>query len=237
MHILLEPAWKTPIMNVPGGLEYLNVSQSNREMEFEKWMNYLINISCAVYQIDPAEVNFPNNGGVGGKGSSFMEGGNREKMKNSKDKGLKPLLNFIASLINKYIIHQFSSDFMFCFKGLEENSEKDQADLDAVKVKTYKTVNEIRAEHDEDPLPEGDVILDGVYIQYISTMQQQQQQRQTMVMQQIQQAQQNQMMMNDATQQEPVQDTKTTEDVSKDTESKDNSETDTKKSLEIEIDV
>lgn len=192
----LTGAWKTPVMNVPGGLEYLNVSQSNREMEFEKWMNYLINICSAVYQIDPAEVNFPNNGGVGGKGTSLMEGGSDSKIKNSKDKGLKPLLTFLAHMINKYVIGQFSNDFIFTFRGLNENSERDQADLDSLAVKTYKTVNEIRAEHDEDPIENGDILLDGVYVQYASMLKNQQQQRQMMVMQQIQQAQQNQMVNN-----------------------------------------
>ncbi len=43
-------SWKTPVVSVEG-LEYINVSQSNREMEYEMWMNYLINICCAVYQI------------------------------------------------------------------------------------------------------------------------------------------------------------------------------------------
>lgn len=192
----LTGAWKTPIMNVPGGLEYLNVSQSNREMEFEKWMNYLINVSSAVYQIDPAEVNFPNNGGVGGNSHALMEGGTKDKINNSKDKGLKPLLGFIASLINKHIVNQFSSDFVFSFKGLNENSEKEQADLDSLHVKTYKTVNEIRAEHDEDPIENGDIILDGVFVQYTSMLQQQDQQRQMMIMQQLQQAQQNQVSTN-----------------------------------------
>lgn len=219
-------------MNVPGGLEYLNVSQSNREMEFEKWMNYLINISCAVYQIDPAEVNFPNNGGVGGKGTSMMESGHKDKVKNSKDKGLKPLLNFLASLINKYIIHPFSNDFMFSFKGLEENSEKDQADLDAIQVKTYKTVNEVRAEHDEDPIENGDIILDGVFVQYASMLQQQQQQRQTMVMQQLQQAQQNQMMMNANNQTEP----QSSADANDQDTGQDATDV-TQKSLDIEINI
>jgi hypothetical protein len=225
----LTGAWKTPIMNVPGGLEYLNVSQSNREMEFEKWMNYLINVSCAVFQIDPAEVNFPNNGGVGGKGASMMEGGHKEKFNQSKDKGLKPLLTFVASLINKYVIWQFSSDFIFTFKGLNENSEKDQAELDASQVKTYKTVNEIRAEHDQDPIENGDIILDGVFVQYMSNLQQQQQQRTMMVMQQLQQAQQQQAMQNNVVQ--PISDTEPSQSDVNDNNS------DTKKSISMKFDI
>jgi hypothetical protein len=198
-------------------------------MEFEKWMNYLINVSCAVFQIDPAEVNFPNNGGVGGKGASMMEGGHKEKFNQSKDKGLKPLLTFVASLINKYVIWQFSSDFIFTFKGLNENSEKDQAELDASQVKTYKTVNEIRAEHDQDPIENGDIILDGVFVQYMSNLQQQQQQRAMMVMQQLQQAQQQQAMQNNVVQ--PTSDTEPSQSDVNDNNS------DTKKSISMKFDI
>lgn len=160
-------AWKTPVVQIPNGIEYINVSQSNREMEFEKWMNYLINIVCAVYQIDPAEVNFPNNGGVAGTGGGIFESSNESKLKNSKDKGLRPLLRFIESLINKYIVSRFSEEFVFNFVGIDEKSEDEEADFDAKTVKVYRTVNEIRAEHGKQPLPNGDVILDPSYLSYI----------------------------------------------------------------------
>lgn len=160
-------AWKTPVVQIPNGIEYLNVSQSNREMEFEKWMNYLINIVCAVYQIDPAEVNFPNNGGVAGTGGGIFESSNESKLKNSKDKGLRPLLRFIESLMNKYIVSRFSEEFVFNFTGVDEKSEDEEADFDAKTSKVYRTVNEIRADHGKEPLPHGDVILDPSYLNYI----------------------------------------------------------------------
>lgn len=160
-------AWKTPVVQIPNGIEYINVSQSNREMEFEKWMNYLINIVCAVYQIDPAEVNFPNNGGVAGTGGGIFESSNESKLKNSKDKGLRPLLRFIESLINKYIVSRFSEEFVFNFTGIDEKSEDEEADFDAKTVKVYRTVNEIRADHGKEPLPNGDIILDPSYLNYI----------------------------------------------------------------------
>lgn len=160
-------AWKTPVVQIPNGIEYINVSQSNREMEFEKWMNYLINIVCAVYQIDPAEVNFPNNGGVAGTGGGIFESSNESKLKNSKDKGLRPLLRFIESLINKYIVSRFSEEFVFNFTGIAEKSEDEEADFDAKTVKVYRTVNEIRADHGKKLLPNGDIILDPAYLNYI----------------------------------------------------------------------
>lgn len=160
-------AWKTPVLQVPQGIEYINVSQSNREMEFEKWMNYLVNIVCAVYQIDPAEVNFPNNGGVSGNGGSVFESSQEVKLKNSKDKGLKPLMRFIESIINKFVVSKFSQDYVFVFTGLDEKSEEEKAELDTKQVKTWRTVNEIRKEHGEKPLENGDIILEPSYLNYI----------------------------------------------------------------------
>lgn len=160
-------AWKTPVLQVPQGIEYINVSQSNREMEFEKWMNYLVNIVCAVYQIDPAEVNFPNNGGVSGNGGSVFESSQEVKLKNSKDKGLKPLMRFIESIINKFVVSKFSQDYVFVFTGLDDKSEEEKAELDTKQVKTWRTVNEIRKEHGEKPLENGDIILDPSYLNYI----------------------------------------------------------------------
>lgn len=159
-------SWKTPVLQVPDGIEYVNVSQSNRDMEYSQWVNYLINIVCAVYQIDPAEVNFSNNGGAAAQ-SSVFETSQEQKLKNSKDKGLKPLLRFIETIINKYVVSKFSQDYVFAFTGLDDKSEEEKAELDSKQVKTWRTVNEIRKEHGEKPLENGDIILDPSYLNYI----------------------------------------------------------------------
>lgn len=159
-------AWKTPVLQVPDGIEYISVNQSNRDMEYSQWVNYLINIVCAVFLIDPAEVNFSNNGGAAAQ-SSVFETSQEQKLKHSRDKGLKPLLRFIEATINKHIISRFSQDYVFCFTGLDEKSEEEKAELDSKYVKTWKTINEIRKEHGEKPLEHGDVILDASYINYI----------------------------------------------------------------------
>jgi len=165
-------AWKTPVVSVDG-LEYINVSQSNREMEFEKWLNYLINIAAAVYQIDPAEINFPNRGGAtGGGGGGLGDGGIEDRLKHSKDKGLRPLLRYIEALINKNIVSKFDQRFVFSFVGLDTKSEKEIVDLNSQRVKVYKTVNEIRKEEGLPKLEGGDIILDPTYIQYLGQLQQ-----------------------------------------------------------------
>lgn len=172
-------AWKTPVVQIPNGVEYINVSQSNRDMEFNQWLNYLINIVCAVYAIDPAEINFANNGGATPQ-SSVFESTQEQKLKNSKDKGLKPLLRFIETMINKHIIFRFSQDYVFCFTGLDEQSESELADLDSKQIRIYKTVNEVRKARGLEPIDNGDVILDPSWIN-MNTMAQAQQQQQAML--------------------------------------------------------
>lgn len=168
----LTGAWKTPVVQMPGGIEYVNVSQSNREMEFEQWMNYLINIVCAIYQIDPAEVNFPNRGGAGGHAGSALGGESsmESKLKHSKDKGLRPLLRFLETCINKHIISQFSQDFVFNFVGLDTRTEDEIADLVGKEVKVFKTVNEARKERGMAEIENGDVILDSSWMNYTMQM-------------------------------------------------------------------
>ncbi|WAB25176.1 portal protein [Lysinibacillus phage vB_LfM_LysYB1] len=165
-------AWKTPVVSVDG-LEYINVSQSNREMEFEKWMNYLINIACAVYQIDPSEINFPNRGGAGSSGGGGLgDGGIEDRLNHSRDKGLRPLLRFVETMINKHIVSKFDQKYVFSFVGIDSKSEKEIATLQQMQVKVFKTVNEIRKEEGKPKLEGGDIILDPVYIQYLGQQQQ-----------------------------------------------------------------
>lgn len=161
----MQGSWKTPVLQVPEGIEYITVNQSNRDMEFNQWLNYLTNIICAVYQIDPAEINFSNNGGAAAQ-SSVFETSQEQKLKHSKDKGLKPLLRFIESTINKYIISRFSQEFVFSFTGLDEKTEIEKAELYSKNVRVWQTINEIRKENGVEPIKNGDVILDSSWLNY-----------------------------------------------------------------------
>lgn len=159
-------AWKIPVFTLPGELEFINIAQSGGEMVFEKWVNYLINIICGAYKIDPAEINFPNNGGVGGKGSSLFSG-DGEKIDNSKQKGLFPLLKFIENTINKNIIEKFNTEdeYKFVFDGIDNESESEQVDLAKKKTESYMTINEVRAEKGLPEVEGGDIIANAYYVQ------------------------------------------------------------------------
>lgn len=164
-------AWKIPVFTLPGELEFINIAQSGGEMVFEKWINYLINIISAAYKIDPAEINFPNNGGVGGKGSSLFSG-DKDKIEQSKSKGLLPLLQFVENTINKYIIDKFNVDdeYVFVFDGLDNESESEQVELAKKKSESYMTINEVRSEKGLSPIDGGDIIANPYFLQAMQLM-------------------------------------------------------------------
>ncbi len=51
-------AWKTPILNADDGVEWVSMQSNNRDMEYNEWMNFLLKLACAMFLMDPAEVNF-----------------------------------------------------------------------------------------------------------------------------------------------------------------------------------
>lgn len=166
-------AWKTPIVNAED-LQWVSMHTNNREMEYGQWMDWLTKLICAMYGADPVEINFIF--GNSGQSSSLNQSRpNAEEVTESKDKGLRPLLDHIAESLNRHVIWDINPDFEFAFTGFDSKAEEQERKARIDRVKAYKTVNEIRAEEDEEPLPGqlGDVILDSNWIQWASGQQQQ----------------------------------------------------------------
>lgn len=166
----VENAWRSPVLNSAEGVEWVDMHPSNRDMEFSAWMDFLIKMIASCYQMDPVEVGFKY--GDSGQQRSMFESGNKEKLTASKDKGLRPLLQFLEDEFTRYIVGQISDDFVFEFVGLEKETKKELAELNAIKVKSSHTLNEIRKEQDLEPLEDGDIVLDPTYIQYLNNKQQ-----------------------------------------------------------------
>lgn len=161
-------SFQTPIMSGMEEIQWIPLTQNHNEMEFNLWLNYLIKMICAIYQIDPAEIGY----GIKdeGRSGSGMSGDNTsEKLENSKDKGFVPLMTFLQSYINKSIVDKLDPDYQFEWVGLDTTGEKDNLELREREAKFVKTVNEIREEYGLSPI-EGadDLILDPVYFQWFA---------------------------------------------------------------------
>jgi hypothetical protein len=150
-------------------------------MEFSSWLEYLVKVICAVYLIDPSEINFEMKGSMHQTQGPMFESQNESKQKLSKDRGLKPLLKFIESEFNKNVIYQIDPKLEFQFVGLDAKTEEQRQKLRTEQLTFYRTIDEIRAEEDLPALGEdrgGDIIMNNVYTQYMLQLKMQKQQEQ-----------------------------------------------------------
>jgi hypothetical protein len=157
-------AWRTPVVN-SDELQYIDLHSSNRDMEYSAWMDWLTKITCAIYQFDPAEINFLF--GNQGQQSSMFQAPAESRIKSSKDRGLRPFLRHIAANLNKYLIWRVDENFKLKFTGLDPRDSQEIVDTEKKQVTFMMTVDEVRAQNDLEPLPDklGEIILDPTFLQ------------------------------------------------------------------------
>lgn len=167
-------AHKVPIINADK-IDFIPTHIPNKDMEFSKFQEFLIKIACALYKIDPSEIGFPM---AGASETNAFGGstGNVEKLKYSRDKGLKPLLKQYQYWLNKYIIWQLDPKFELVFVGIDnEVTYEQELDNHIKELGNFRTLNEIRAERNLPPIEGGDIVLNPIAFQASMAQQAQQQ--------------------------------------------------------------
>lgn len=160
-------------------VDWVDMQKSNRDMEYGAFYELMVKLSCAVYTISSEEIGFPLQGNKG-SGLGSKEGGKEEK-DYSRDKGLKPLLTYIQSWVNKYVIGPKTNfQFEFQFAGLEVESAKEEEERLIKAAAVYLTPDEIRAGKKMKPLPNGmgKLPLSPIISQMVTMGQQQEQEQQ-----------------------------------------------------------
>lgn len=174
-------SWKTPV--VEADVDWIDLQKNNRDMEYSSWMEYLIKLACAIYSIDPSEIGWDISRSSGNGG--LFEKSEAERIQNSKDKGLYPILKFIQRKINKYIVEQINPDFEFVFMGLNGMTIEQELEMDIKKLNSFQTLNETREKWNLPAIKEiGDIVENSIYWQAESARQQREQQEQQAQMQQ-----------------------------------------------------
>lgn len=160
-----QNAHRMPVTSAEG-MEFINLHSTNREMEYSAWMDLLTKLACALFSMDPAEIGF--NFGNTGQTSSMGQANQVEKIGESRERGLKPLIRFLFSQLNRFVIWQIDPDFEIVAQGLRSNSEAEDLDLDKKRAETYMTVDQIRARYDQPPMEEGKgkCILNPTWLQF-----------------------------------------------------------------------
>lgn len=146
----INNAWTLPVMvskNQESKASFEKFGVDVNEIMFAKWMTFLTSIICAIYGIAPDEINFESFTA----GTSSLSGSDtEEKLINSKDKGLRPLLSHFEDIFSDYIVSEFSDKYVFRWSGLDEKDEKQLWDEE----KSLLTVNEARKSRNWDEVKE-----------------------------------------------------------------------------------
>jgi hypothetical protein len=142
--------WSVPVMATQDGtgFQWTPFKNSNRDMEFNQFLEFLFNVACAVYQIDPNEVGFKS----WTSGTSMSQSDNTaEKNDMSKDKGFVPLMTFLSDTFNSEVVDLIDDEFEFQWIGVDEEDEDKKLERYKTELESgVKTVSMIWAETDAD---------------------------------------------------------------------------------------
>jgi len=161
-------AKKTPIIQLDPEskeeVQSVNLSNSNSDMEYSQWLNFLIKEICALYQMDPSELGYLY--GNEGQSNSLNSSGPSDRIKFSKEKGLRPLLRALETWVNRWVVYPLAPHLELSFVGLDVQSEEKRLENLSKRVRSIMTINEARAVFDLAPIdsPTADMILDSSYI-------------------------------------------------------------------------
>jgi hypothetical protein len=140
--------WTLPVLvskDQESKASFENLGAEVNEMLFSKWMIFLVSIICAIYGMSPEEINFE----AFSAGKSNLSGNDtQEKLANSKDSGLEPLMSYFENTYTDYVVSDFSDRFEFWFTGRESRDPARAFE----EIKLSGTVNELRATRGDDKI-------------------------------------------------------------------------------------
>ena len=175
-----SPRSKMPVLPGPADMraQVLDLTNTPNDMQFEQFFRMMSAIKCSFFGMHPSRLNLSDRGPEGfimGSGSATGE-----VSQSVNEEGLYSILESISDWLTRTLIHPYYEDLTLIFDGIYEESEA--AVLQSLQVESsWSTKNEIRARRNLRPLGElegGDVINDGIWLQWVNLKQQQAQQAQ-----------------------------------------------------------
>lgn len=130
------------------GVDFKTIGSNNKDMEFNKTLNFVSSLVAAVYSMDLLEL------GIKTDFTNQVIGENPEpRIASSKDRGLHSLLMFIQQYMNK-IIRKVGDKYKFEFVGLIQDDEDQKAGTRTKQIGAWRTIDEIREEDGLEPFDE-----------------------------------------------------------------------------------
>jgi hypothetical protein len=136
---------------------------SNKDLEFNQYIQMMASFLCSIYSIDPAELGLRLN-----QAQNVLNENQGAKIAFSKDRGLRTLLGFAQNFYNKIISKNKARgwhNYEMYFTGINERDIEGMQGIDEREIKSWKTINEKRKEKDLPPIEGGEIIADPTYYQ------------------------------------------------------------------------
>lgn len=162
-------AMKTPFIRLDPDkdedIKALNLSGTPQDMMWKEFMAFWLKVLCALYLMDPAELGFLY--GPEGQKSSLSAQGPAQRIKYSKETGLRPMVRLVEGILNEELLWEHDEDFKVVLQGLDVLTQEERLELDIKKLSNFATTNEIRSNWDLEELdsPAGDMVLNQIYFQ------------------------------------------------------------------------
>lgn len=129
-------------------VKWVKVGNDVQDQQWSEWMHTQIRDLCGAFGMDAIEIGWAFGNANQGQQLGGTDPINRAR--ESKARGLHPLIHSLSSWMNQWVIWQIDPDFEMVPTGTGTRSEKEQLDLDRER-KGFATANEIRRFHN---LPE-----------------------------------------------------------------------------------
>lgn len=129
-------------------VNWVQIGNQAQDEQWSEWMHTQIKDMCAAFGMDAIELGWQ----FGNAGQSQSLGGTDpiNRARESKARGLYPLIHALAAWWNRWVIWQIDPDFEMVPTGTETRSEDEQLKIDGDR-RWFMTGNEVRVEHN---LPE-----------------------------------------------------------------------------------
>lgn len=169
----LKQVWRSTIAGVQNAhrlpvvegvdLEWINMQQTNKEMEFQMWNDFLMMLACAMYTIDPTEIGF----NLQKAATMFGQDGQKQRLEHSQTKGLVPLLKFGQRKMTKYIVERLNPNYEFIFCGIEQEDKVVALEQDVKKAAAgFVSLEDMFKKYSGRDLDTNkDTILNAIYLQ------------------------------------------------------------------------
>lgn len=119
-------------------------AKKQSDMAWEQFNDWLMKVTCALFDVQPSEIGFhPNKGGLGGAGMA------QQASTTSDEKGLEPLAQFVEEIFTEVIQVELGyENLAFHFSGLDKDKDaKTEAEVNEIKLRSGQvTLNELRTD-------------------------------------------------------------------------------------------